>query len=594
MRLFRAAAAALGLSLALLAHPAQAVEGDEEGPVITFSLPAGRVDGWWALSHMTIGVQVVDPSGATGFSWTRSSGGSGTVTGLPGSVSVNTQGQTTVTVTAADGEGNTSTESVTVGLDFTLPFVDITGRMDPDGKDRVYAQHEEVRVTYSCSDPQPGSGIASCESAIPSGGILDTDTIGSNQQFSVTATDKVGRVQTHIVTYEVVEPVMEVTTPIELSGSGQVGDELTGNEATFDPWPTSVTYAWHRDGAEITGATGRTYTPTADDVGHDLTLVATAKRSAFGDAQEVSDPITVEPGTLTMSGVPQLVGTPRVGEELTVDHPPAFPWGQTYTYHWLRGLEVIAVTQEPVYLLTPEDEGHRIGVLVQVSAPGYHDAGFWGTVVGPVAAPAEPQPQPQPQPQPTDLALVSTGAPAVSGTPVVGSVVTASLPSYTANPAAPDAAVTTTVEWLRDGQPIAGATGATYRLGAADVGHAVSVRVTASAPRHLTATATSPGTGAVAKARSVAQLSAKPGKKGVRVTVRVAAGDLVPTGTVVVTARGKVVARLALVDGQATGTLRKLRPGRVALTASYAGDASVSGSTATKKVKVKRVEVRVR
>lgn len=38
---------------------------------------------------------------------------------------------------------------------------------------------------------------------------------------------------------------------------------------------------------------------------------------------------------------------------------------------------------------------------------------------------------------------------------------------------------TLTRQWLRDGQPIAGATGATYRLTAADRGHRVQLKVTA-------------------------------------------------------------------------------------------------------------------
>lgn len=588
MRLLRSAAAVVpGLVLALLAPPAQAVPGDTTGPVITFGLPSGQVDGWWALSNMSIGVQVVDESGATGFSWTRSTGGSGTVTGIPGSVSVNVQGLTTVTVTAADGEGNVSTESVTVGLDFTLPSVRVTGRLDPDKSDRVYALNETVTVSYSCSDPEPGSGLASCEAAVPPGGSLDTDTVGTNQQFSVTATDKVGRTLTRIVTYAVVEPEMAVTTPIELSGSGLVGDELSGTAATFDPWPTSVSYTWHRDGEEIPGATGRTYTPTAADVGHDVTLVATAKRSAFNDAQAVSDPITVAPGELTMSDTPQLLGEPRVGEELTVDHGPAFPWGEVYTYRWIRDLdEEIATTEEPSYVLTPEDAGHHISVLVQVETPGYLDGGWFSLPVGPVAD-AGPQ-QPPPPPPATDLPLVASGAPAVAGTPTVGSTITATLPSFTPDPAAPGETVSTVVEWLRDGQPIAGAAGTTYRLGAADVGHAVSVRVTGSAPRHRAQTVTSPATAVVGKAASALRLTAKPARKGLRVTVSATAPGLAPTGTVAVTVRGKVVARLALVDGAATTTLRKLRPGRVVLTASYAGDGSVAASTTSKKVKVKR------
>ena len=60
--------------------------------------------------------------------------------------------------------------------------------------------------------------------------------------------------------------------------------------------------------------------------------------------------------------------------------------------------------------------------------------------------------------------------------------------------------VTFAYAWLRDGEKVAGAKAATYRLGLDDLGHAMSVRVTATDQGGATASATSEQTAKVAKA----------------------------------------------------------------------------------------------
>ncbi len=62
-------------------------------------------------------------------------------------------------------------------------------------------------------------------------------------------------------------------------------------------------------------------------------------------------------------------------------------------------------------------------------------------------------------------------------------------------------------EWLRDGAPIAGATGASYELGVADIGHRIAVRVTATKPGKASGTSTSVATSLVAKTASSVEAS---------------------------------------------------------------------------------------
>lgn len=73
-------------------------------------------------------------------------------------------------------------------------------------------------------------------------------------------------------------------------------------------------------------------------------------------------------------------------------------------------------------------------------------------------------------------APASLVAPSVSGTPAAGQVLTCEPGTWSGSPTG------FTITWLRDGQPIAGATGATYVVSAGDRGSAISCRVVATNP----------------------------------------------------------------------------------------------------------------
>ena len=93
--------------------------------------------------------------------------------------------------------------------------------------------------------------------------------------------------------------------------------------------------------------------------------------------------------------------------------------------------------------------------------------------------------------------VVSTRPPTVRGEPVWGRTLSTTGGSWQ------PARVTKTYRWLRDGAAISGATASTYRLGTRDLGHRLSVRVTATDGEGATATATSPERARVARATLV-------------------------------------------------------------------------------------------
>ena len=81
----------------------------------------------------------------------------------------------------------------------------------------------------------------------------------------------------------VTKPVNK-TQPV-ITGTAEVGLKVTTTRGTWTGPPKSFTFAWSRcdsDGACITiaGATGRSYTVTASDVGHTLIATVTAHNAA--------------------------------------------------------------------------------------------------------------------------------------------------------------------------------------------------------------------------------------------------------------------------------------------------------------------------
>lgn len=195
---------------------------------------------------------------------------------------------------------------------------------------------------------------------------------------------------------------------------------------------------------------------------------------------------------------------------------------------------------------------------------------------GPVDPPTDPE---EPE-EPVVSAPVNVEPPRVSGSPRAGRVLRADTGTW-----ADGEGVTYAHQWLRNGEPVPGATGETYRVTGADRGARLSVEVTATR-------ATSAGS-ASATARSAEVVVTVPAvvsgrvdrviaKRGTPVTATVAVrpigADVVPGGEVAIDVAG---ARhtAALEDGSATVVLRGLPRGLHLLTASYAGDGTVLPAT---------------
>ncbi|HKP25431.1 MAG TPA: hypothetical protein VJV39_16305, partial [Dongiaceae bacterium] len=155
---------------------------------------------------------------------------------------------------------------------------------------------------------------------------------------------------------------------VSISGTAAEHQILTANFGDDDPdGPASgVSYQWQRDGADIGGATGSTYTLVAEDVGAQITVVVTyTDGQGFAETIE-SDPtaavVAVDDGDATVS----ISGTAAEHQVLTANFGDDDPDGAAsgVSYQWQRdGVDIGSATAS-TYTLVADDVGSKITVVV--------------------------------------------------------------------------------------------------------------------------------------------------------------------------------------------------------------------------------------
>ena len=248
-----------------------------------------------------------------------------------------------------------------------------------------------------------------------------------------------------------------------ISGTARVGRTLNADtseikdrdglsNATFD-------YQWLADDAEISGATGSSYTVAATDLGKTLKVRVSFTDDRGSDEILASESTqAVAPSNSSPSGVPRITGTTEVGQTLHADvsgiGDPNGLTNAVFEYQWMRSSSHIRGANDSTYTLVAADLGYYIEVQVSFT----DDRGNREVMYSPdsevVTAPSNSAP---------------TGSPTISGTAQVGETLTAN----TSGVADADGLSNVQYEyqWLasRDTE-ISGATGSTYTVAAADEG----------------------------------------------------------------------------------------------------------------------------
>jgi hypothetical protein len=341
-----------------------------------------------------------------------------------------------------------------------------------------------------------------------------------------------------------------------VSGTPRAGETLTVSDGLWSVAGVTPAYQWRRDGVAIDGATAATHSVVAADKGTRLSATVTVSRTGYEDASASSDPVLVEDVPLLVTA-PEITGSGKVGSPLTVSTGTWDEPGLSHSYQWLRSGTPIGGATSAAYTPLAADLGAPLAVRVTAARTG-------GSASGSTTVPAR-----------TIVigdAASAAAVPTVSGIPVTGQVLTGTPGTWSAQ------GLTLGYQWLRDGAPIAGASAATYSLVAADAGHAIALRVTATRAGYADGTSTSSAVRATGPVTSTTRLIVKrkvvEGRRALA-TVRVS-GAHDPDGKVVLTFRSggrsvTVTDRLAL--GRASiGVPKRLKVGKWRVVATYGGD----------------------
>jgi subtilisin family serine protease len=276
-------------------------------------------------------------------------------------------------------------------------------------------------------------------------------------------------------------PVIGTPTVV---GTVRYGATLTARPGTWGPSPVGLSFNWLRDGAPIEGATSATYVPGVGDIGHRLGVAVTASKDGYGSLTRFSAQTAPVVG-LSFSSAPWPVvrGTARYGSTLTASIGTWGPAPVSTSITWLRNGVPVAGATGTTYVLGLDDIGARMSVAVSGSRPGYTTVSRTSSRTAAVAA------------------LRFTIAPTLRlvGSTTVGSTLTVQAGAW--GPGSP----TLSYSWLRNGVPVAGATGTTYVVAPGDRGARLSARVIATQLGYASSSRTSWATSPVTVAARVAR-----------------------------------------------------------------------------------------
>jgi hypothetical protein len=297
---------------------------------------------------------------------------------------------------------------------------------------------------------------------------------------TVTATNTEGSANADTSNSLVVGTAPNNTVAPVISGTNTFGSTLTTTNGTFTGTdPLTYTYQWLRGGLPISGETLSTYVIGASDSLAAITCEVKATNS-YGFDSEVSNTITVQDFAPINTVAPTVSpsGTQSTGTLITAN---VGTWTGvapiTYEYKWTRDGLAISGETASTYTIQLADENTTIRVEVK----GTNSYGVSGFVASSNSVSAV-----------NVVAPTNSVAPVISGTAVVGQVLTSTTGTWSGIPTP-----TYSYQWKRGATNI-GTNASTYTLVQADAGNTSNIT--------CVVTATNSGGSANATSNQIAQI----------------------------------------------------------------------------------------
>lgn len=171
-----------------------------------------------------------------------------------------------------------------------------------------------------------------------------------------------------------------------VKGTPQVGWTLTVDPHRWvveDDWQGEqaevpdelLTVQWLADGRPVAGATSRTFTPTASELGRRISVrvdVDLPNTVVTNEGDATTAPTrAVARGTNALLSSRRVSGTARVGKRLTVASPRWRAPGTRTTYRWYAGGKRVPGATGRSFRPARSQKGKRLTVRLTATAPGY-------------------------------------------------------------------------------------------------------------------------------------------------------------------------------------------------------------------------------
>lgn len=280
---------------------------------------------------------------------------------------VSGDGQATITATGAPADPIAAAarqDAVTVTIGGSAVVGDtLTAAGDWDSEAVVTYQwlrdgqaiSKAVSSEYNVANADKGHRLQVRVTAVRSGYL---DAVGTSAQTGVVAAGSAGEV-------EPVPATVKAGT-VRLSGKVRVGSKVTVALSGWEKGASFVTQ-WYRNGKAIAGATARSYTPVAADLGKKLSIRVIGVADAKVSVAKTSASALVAKGQLAKGKV-AVKGTAKVGRTLTAK-ASGFGSGTKLTYRWTLKGKVVGKSAK---LKVPSKaKGAKLTVKVTVKKSGY-------------------------------------------------------------------------------------------------------------------------------------------------------------------------------------------------------------------------------
>lgn len=155
-----------------------------------------------------------------------------------------------------------------------------------------------------------------------------------------------------------------------ITGTANAGLVLTAKMRPWVPTPQTVDYQWYRDDQLVDD--GFRYTVSADDIGRNVTVRATAHFAGLPDVTRTSAAIVPAVGDFPTPQAPTITGQLKVGTLATAKTGTWATVPVKFTYQWMVAGKNVAGATKKTFTPRPGDVGKRLQVRVTAAYPGYN------------------------------------------------------------------------------------------------------------------------------------------------------------------------------------------------------------------------------